>query len=421
MRLLTILTGILSILTAIWCFANQGAVFASVAFIIGIIMIVQGICEVCGYFYARSKMGHAAYVLAEGASDFILGILVLANRLDTEVTVPVFFGMWILYSGAMRIATAVNNRKHGGKTWQYIIAVGSASIIAGIYCFFNSLFAGVSSVMLLSICFIIKGMDIIATGIEMPRKRRVRNEKAVRTIELLNIEKKQKEKYKAEKALKQEQQAALAMVIEPEIMKKEDVYGSGVHTTEFDWSELIKQGISIEEKEALDAAKLQSVPSTEEKRDTETESIMEMPVVAFEAADKEEKMQITADKTSEQKPEESSAYDESRNESEGGSVKEAEDENNEEARKEKFIRETLGSLFDINDEKSGENEGQVSFSFISPAREEAEKAIREREEKRKNNIREDSDIINDSIEERISRESKQIRFSWMKSDDSKDQ
>lgn len=70
LRLLTIITGILSILVAVWCFANQGAVFASVAFIIGIMMLVQGICEVYSYFYARQKMGHAAYILAEGAADF---------------------------------------------------------------------------------------------------------------------------------------------------------------------------------------------------------------------------------------------------------------------------------------------------------------------------------------------------------------
>ncbi len=368
MRLLTIITGILSILVAVWCFANQGAVFASVAFIIGIMMLVQGICEVYSYFYARQKMGHAAYILAEGAADFILGIIVLANRLDTEVAVPVFFGMWILYSGAMRVATAVNNRNRGGKTWSYIIAVGAASIITGIYCFLNSSIAGVSSVMLLSICFIIKGMDIIATGIEMPRQRRVKNEKTARTIELLNIEKKNKGKRKQKKSVPEAAENAEDAVISGTAIKSEneksgDTSVSSINVALPEQEESIKRDINTEEKA--------------DRREADDEDA---------AAEIEEKQ-----------------------------VEEAKAENAEldEPRKEKFIRETLGSLFDTNDE---EDSGNTEISFTKPVKEKGKKV----KEEIKKDSWEDDDIINDILEKRISQESDQIKLSWMKQEDDKD-
>ncbi len=176
MRLLTIATGVLSAIVAVWCFANQGAVFASVAFVIGMMMLLHGVCEVCGYFAVHRKMGHASYILSEGASDFLLGILVLANCLNTESAVPVFFGMWVLFSGSIRAATALNsNIKKGGDIGAlYMLIVGTISMIVGVYSFCNVLLLGVPNVLLISICFLIKSVNTIATGIEMPHKKKER-------------------------------------------------------------------------------------------------------------------------------------------------------------------------------------------------------------------------------------------------------
>ena len=441
MRLLTILTGILSIIVAVWCFANQGAVFASVAFIIGIMMILQGVCEICGYFYAREKMGHASYIFAEGTADLILGILVLANQLDTEVTVPVFFGMWMLYSGTARTATAASNMMRGVKTWRYVGAVGILSIAAGIYCFFNAALAGAPSVLLISICFIIKGMDIIATGIEMPKKRKNKSEKAARAIEILKLEKKHKEKLKdmkrgqensgaentnagsintaEESGVNTGTNAASSFEADTEAVKREGLKGSEVHTTEFDWSELIKQGISIEEKEALDAARAESSEneeitpesSADDSEDEAGEAAYETDA-AETASEAEPANQTVIEEATETSPAVEKASETQQTAAETAETDPAPDDAEEEARKEKFIRETLGSLFDIKD---GDEDGQITFSFTSAAKEEAEKIIeaRKKEAKEKSDSYKDDDI-NDSIEERISRESEEIKFSWMK-------
>lgn len=423
MRLLTILTGILSIIVAVWCFANQGAVFASVAFIIGIMMILQGVCEICGYFYAQEKMGHASYIFAEGTADLILGILVLANQLDTEVTVPVFFGMWMLYSGTARTATAASNMMRGVKTWRYVGAVGILSIAAGIYCFFNAALAGAPSVLLISICFIIKGMDIIATGIEMPKKRKNKSEKAARAIEILKLEKKHKEKLKdmkrgqensgaentnagsintaEESGVNTGTDAASSFEADAEAVKREGLKGSEVHTTEFDWSELIKQGISIEEKEALDAARAESSADEEITPESSADDSEDEPA-----------NQTVIEEATETSPAVEEATETQQTAAETAETDTEPDDAEEEARKEKFIRETLGSLFDIKD---GDEDGQITFSFTSAAKEEAEKIIeaRKKEAKEKSDSHKDDDI-NDSIEERISRESEEIKFSWMK-------
>ena len=222
--------------------------------------------------------------------------------------------------------------------------------------------------MLLSICFIIKGMDIIATGIEMPRQRRVKNEKTARTIELLNIEKKNKGKRKQKKSVLEAAENAEDAVISGTAIKSEneksgDTSVSSINVALPEQEESIKRDINTEEKA--------------DRREADDEDA---------AAEIEEKQ-----------------------------VEEAKAENAEldEARKEKFIRETLGSLFDTNDE---EDSGNTEISFTKPVKEKGKKV----KEEIKKDSWEDDDIINDILEKRISQESDQIKLSWMKHEDDKD-
>ena len=171
LRFLTIAAGVLSVAVSVFCFANQGVVFTAVAFLVGLTMMLCGACEIGSFFAVHHKMGHASYLLAEGATEVLLGVFVLSNRVDTESAVPGFCGMWILFSGAIRAATALNsNLKRNDLSALWMLIVGIISMLIGSYSFFNPVFFAVPNVMLVSICFLIQGVNMIATGIEMPKR-----------------------------------------------------------------------------------------------------------------------------------------------------------------------------------------------------------------------------------------------------------
>lgn len=171
LRFLTIAAGVLSVAVSVFCFANQGVVFTAVAFLVGLTMMLCGACEIGSFFAVHHKMGHASYLLAEGATEVLLGVFVLSNRVDTESAVPVFCGMWILFSGAIRAATALNsNLKRNDLSALWMLIVGIISMLIGSYSFFNPVLFAVPNVMLVSICFLIQGVNMIATGIEMPKR-----------------------------------------------------------------------------------------------------------------------------------------------------------------------------------------------------------------------------------------------------------
>ena len=53
MRMLTIIGGVLMLLTGIFCFINPGQTFLAIAFVIGLVMVLNGLIHICAYMMGR--------------------------------------------------------------------------------------------------------------------------------------------------------------------------------------------------------------------------------------------------------------------------------------------------------------------------------------------------------------------------------
>lgn len=171
MRLLTIIAGGLCVLSSVWSFANAGKAFVTMAFVIGIIMIFQGAVGVGGYFAVKKKMGNSIYIFSEATLSLLLGIIVITNRLATDNMVTIFFGMWVLFCGVLRTATVLEFDKEETPMWKYNLLLGVVSVVIGILAFFNIGISGLSVMMVVALCMLVQGINIIAAGIEMPKKK----------------------------------------------------------------------------------------------------------------------------------------------------------------------------------------------------------------------------------------------------------
>lgn len=165
MRLLTIISGLLLIGTGVWCFANPGANILSLAFVLGCAMLFFGLSGVLTYIYNRKAHEVSGWILEETLITIILAIIVLSNQLVTDATIPVFFGMWIIFTGVMRVVAAFALRQKGAKIWSFSLAFGSISVIMGIYAFLNPILINMQMPILIGLFFLIQGLNTITTGL----------------------------------------------------------------------------------------------------------------------------------------------------------------------------------------------------------------------------------------------------------------
>lgn len=196
MRILTIFTGILFIITAVWTYANQGVAFIALAFILGLVMIIGGLVSFFAFFAKCRGKIHLNYILSDGIIAILLGIIVITNRLVTDVEVPLLFGLAIIFTGTTRIITSfyIGRRRVGMR--KYVFILGIIDICFGMGMMYNASVLALPNIVLVSVSFILQGINILFGGIEMPKERSFINKHA-------KHERREKQHKVAQKRIKQ--------------------------------------------------------------------------------------------------------------------------------------------------------------------------------------------------------------------------
>ena len=164
MKIFKILAGILLIITGMFCFAHPGELFPAIAFPLGCAMLASGIFSAFVFFWYSVKGEISNYIIAESLMSIILGGLVLSNQLVADAVIPVFFGMWVMFSGILRAAEAYDKRKSGWATLSWLLSLSVLGLAAGLYAFFNTVFFAFSPVMMAGILFTVQGINVLLVG-----------------------------------------------------------------------------------------------------------------------------------------------------------------------------------------------------------------------------------------------------------------
>ncbi|WP_027398823.1 HdeD family acid-resistance protein [Anaerovorax odorimutans] len=173
MRLLLMLAGIFSAAVGIWCLANSGETYFSLAFIFGIVMMFYGISGIIAYKEVKKYKDkeRMEWVLEESILTVILAVLILSNRLNVDSAIPLFFAMWVMFSAIIRIIDSfVIKKKKSGETWKLMFILGIIGLIFGVYSFFNSILFGFSIVFMVGVAFFIQGINSFSTALRFGKK-----------------------------------------------------------------------------------------------------------------------------------------------------------------------------------------------------------------------------------------------------------
>ena len=130
-------------------------------------MLLSGVSGILAYIWISKKREASNLLLVEGSLSIILGILVLANQLLADAAIPVFFGMWVMFSGIMRMVDGFSHRKSGRIVWYWLVSLGIMGTLVGLYAFFNTVLFTFSPVMLVGILFVMQGINVLMVGVTL--------------------------------------------------------------------------------------------------------------------------------------------------------------------------------------------------------------------------------------------------------------
>ncbi len=176
MRILTIISGILMILTAAFCFMNPGQTFLVLAFVIGMVMVVNGIIHTLAYLIGRglhNKGDNNGWILTEALITLILGILILCNQLVVDAAIPMVFGIWVVVSGILRIEASTHiNKEKKITNFRTTLITGILTVVIGVFGFINPMIGWLSTAILLGMFMLIQGVNVLELGINMPHEKK---------------------------------------------------------------------------------------------------------------------------------------------------------------------------------------------------------------------------------------------------------
>lgn len=176
MRIITIIAGALLAVLGIAAVASGGLSFLSLAFPIGLGLLVVGIVECFAYKKAVDDEEDKHWILIEGITTFLLGVVVISGVLAADIAVPVVFGMWSAISGirglvvmfSMKDAVA-HEDKDVNYYWDLVTAVLASAF--GIAAFFNTMLFNMSVLSIVGCIITVQAAVVIKISFSIAYKK----------------------------------------------------------------------------------------------------------------------------------------------------------------------------------------------------------------------------------------------------------
>ena len=171
MRIITVALGVLLAVGGIYCILTPVATYSTIAWLIGLSMVAEGIASVITWNERRNLGLANGWTLAGSIVSIVLGVFLLGSFLlqfAVDAFIAYLIAIWLVFAGITRIAAAISARNNldqtSGSGWVLQVVLGVLIAILGILCIFNplSVVAGVGMMIGMSIVFV--GIDLVVAG-----------------------------------------------------------------------------------------------------------------------------------------------------------------------------------------------------------------------------------------------------------------
>jgi len=114
---------------------NPNTTFQIISNVLGAILIVYGVIKMLEYLKMKDTNSLYSTELSFGVIGILLGIVVIICSDMIEVMIRVLIGIWIVYSGCMRLGLAIKLQKLNSynRIWVPGLIIAIAMLVCGIY------------------------------------------------------------------------------------------------------------------------------------------------------------------------------------------------------------------------------------------------------------------------------------------------
>ena len=167
-RIITIILGVVMIVTGVYCLFTPAMTYLSIGYIVGFNMVLDAVGGIVTWSDRKNRGTADVWTLIGAISSLIFGVILLgsaAMQLIVDMMIVYIAAAWLIVIGVIRIIRAAKLRKMHkefetrilGKRWWVIMLMGIALVACGVFSFANP-----SGLMIaIGINF---GVNIIAAG-----------------------------------------------------------------------------------------------------------------------------------------------------------------------------------------------------------------------------------------------------------------
>lgn len=134
----SVITSLVFAVIGILFICNPEGTFTFATTILGLIFIIGGIIKIINYFKNRGILDFYNYELIYGIIAIIIGIVVIVYSNALETIFRIIIGIWIIYSGIMRLLLASKLKAIESQSWKPVLIIAVIMLICGLFITFNS-------------------------------------------------------------------------------------------------------------------------------------------------------------------------------------------------------------------------------------------------------------------------------------------
>lgn len=172
-NVLAIILGVLVVVGGIWCLMTPLQTILGMAWLIGFMMIVDGVANIITWFQLRKLGGVNGWALASAIISVVLGVVVVGNffmQAFLAEFLTYLVAAWLIVSGVMRIGygwkmrslhKAVQASMIGGH-WYFSFILGILLVVLGVMSLIAPVMLAEALGMFIGISIIVLGVSLIA-------------------------------------------------------------------------------------------------------------------------------------------------------------------------------------------------------------------------------------------------------------------
>lgn len=160
---------LLLVLCSIMAYLHKGEEVVEVSVYLGLSMLIVGSINIIVYHKRKNVIHGSHWLLADGLSTVLLSVFPVFSQMMQPSIVPLFFGIWELFSGVLKEIDAKDLKEENVNGWKWFFGIGCFEVLSGVASLLKPVDDLLRINVVVSIIFFVQGCGYLFKILMYPR------------------------------------------------------------------------------------------------------------------------------------------------------------------------------------------------------------------------------------------------------------